>query len=547
MKNIKHIIVSALSLAVLGAGSLSCVGDLDVTPLDPNKQWLNGNYDALFNKCYATITMAGNGGADGDSDVDNFDGGMSPLFRQLWNANELTTDEAICGWGDEGISTFCNNGYDASHPMLRALYYRIYVGLSICNHYLDEAADYNAQMTAEVRLIRALHYYLAADLFGNVPFTLEVSSDLPKQKNRADVMKWVEEEILEIEPDLADPLPKKSTDEGYGRIDKAAAWNLLSRLYLNWEVYCGEARWADAATYAKKVLDSPYTLYKTPTTRTEGDVTHTWTAYQKLFMGDNGENGSSVEAIWPCLGDGKTTTSYGNAFFLIASTFNADMHANPLMPDASNGSSDGCWGGNRARPDLVKKFFPGAAAPNAPSYQMTVSAGDDRAIFWGEGRTLEIETVTEFKEGFSVAKFVNFYSDGGNPHDAKFTDTDLFFMRAAEAYLTYAEATARQNGGNATAEGVALLDELRARSHAAAKGAYTLNDILDEWSREFFFEGRRRVDLVRFGKFGGENNYNWAWKGGVATGTNFPETKNIFAIPTTDIVANTNLDQNPGY
>lgn len=553
MKKIKSILALAACAALTLAGAVSCVKDLDVTPLDPNKQWLGDNYDALFNKCLASITQAGNNGANGDSDVDNFDGGMSPLFRQLWNANELTTDEAICGWGDEGISTFCNNGYDASHPMLRALYYRLYVGISFCNHYLEVAADHDATMTAEVKLVRALHYYLAADLFGNVPFTEVVAPEPPMQKNRADVIKWVEAELLAIEPALSEPQVKKSSDTGYGRLDKAACWNLLSRIYLNWNVYTGEAgRWEDAATYAKKVLDSPYDIYKTPTnasaTIDDVVVNHTWTAYQKLFMGDNGESGASVEAIWPCLCDGLKTTSYGGSFFLIASTFNQDMTTNPLQPAASNGSSDGAWGGNRARPDLVRKFFPKpAVVPNIESYNMIAAAGDDRAIFWGVGRTLEIEKTTEFKEGFSVAKFVNFYSDGSQPHDAKFSDADLFFMRAAEAYLTRAEALTRQNNDVAPAEAVQLLDDLRARSHAAAKGAYTLDDILDEWSREFYFEGRRRVDLVRFGKFGGDNGYNWAWKGGVAEGADFAATKNVFAIPTTDLVANTNLTQNEGY
>ncbi|MCR5019348.1 MAG: RagB/SusD family nutrient uptake outer membrane protein [Bacteroidales bacterium] len=547
MKTIKNILILAACAAMTLVGAVSCIKDLDVTPLDPNKQWLDGNYDALFNKCMASITQAGNNGGDGDSDVDNFDGGMSPLFRQLWNANELTTDEAICGWGDEGISTFCNNGYDAAHPMLRALYYRLYVGISFCNHYLEVAGDHDAKMTAEVKLVRAMHYYLAADLYGNVPFTEVVASDPPQQKSRADVMKWVETQLLEIEPELSDPAPKKSTDSGYGRLDKAACWMLLSRLYLNWAVYTGEeGRWADAATYAKKVIDSPYKLYTESTTVNSGAVSHTWSAYQKLFMADNGESGASVEAIWPCLCDGLTTTSYGGSFFLIASTFNEDMKANPLQPAASNGSSQG-WGGNRARPDLVRKFIPTGTVPNIESYRMTAFAGDDRAIFWGVGRTLEIEKTTEFKEGFSVAKFVNFYSDGSQPHDSKFTDADVFFMRVAEAYLTYAEATARQNSGKATAEGITFLNTLRARSHATAKTAYTLNDILDEWSREFYFEGRRRMDLVRYGKFGGENNYNWAWKNGVAEGANFPATRNIFAIPTTDLVANTNLKQNEGY
>ncbi len=128
------------------------------------------------------------------------------------------------------------------------------------------------------------------------------------------------------------------------------------------------------------------------------------------------------------------------------------------------------------------------------------------------------------------------------------TDADWFFFRAAEAYLTYAEATARQNGGNVTSEGIDALNALRTRAHASHKSSFTLNEILDEWSREFYFEGRRRVDLIRFGKYGGLNcDYIWSWKGGAKEGRNFGEHMNIFAIPKNEMTSNSNLIQNPGY
>ena len=145
-----------------------------------------------------------------------------------------------------------------------------------------------------------------------------------------------------------------------------------------------------------------------------------------------------------------------------------------------------------------------------------------------------------------MAKFINYKSDGSAGHDATFMDADFFFFRTAEAYLTYAEATARQNGGAATAEGVKAINDLRARAHASQKAGYSLNDILDEWSREFYFEGRRRVDLIRFGKFGGNTDYIWQWKGGTYIGRNFDEYRNIYAIPAAQLPVYNNV-QNPGY
>jgi len=103
------------------------------------------------------------------------------------------------------------------------------------------------------------------------------------------------------------------------------------------------------------------------------------------------------------------------------------------------------------------------------------------------------------------------------------------------------------NGGVAPAEAVNAINAIRGRAHALELKRYTLDQILDEWGREFYFEGRRRVDLIRFGKFGGNTGYQWQWKGGVYAGRDFEAFRNVFAIPTDDLIANSKLKQNPGY
>jgi len=533
---IKNIIPAAALMLTVGMTS-SCTSDLDVTPIDPN---LNTEieYYQLFNKCYATIAMAGNGGANGDSDVDGIDGGTSGYVRQMFNANELTTDEAICGWGDDGIASFCYNTYDAAHPMLKGYYYRLYTSVSFCNQYLTEYADRDATMTAEVRFLRALDYFLLMDGWGNVPFTTEVTTTNPVQYTRQQVYNFVESELLDIESSLSEAKAKTSTDSNYGRVDKAAAWILLARLYLNAEVYTGTAQWAKAAEYAQKVMNSSYQLY---TTKKNG-----WSAYQQLFMGDNGENGASVECIFPILQDGLKTTSWGTTLFLMAGSTDANVHIKDAAT-SGNGTTEN-WGGNRARPDLIAKFFPLGNAPQVPAYEMPAEAGDDRAIFDGEGRTLNNTDVSTFTNGYAICKFCNFKTDGSAGHSSQFPDADFFFFRVAEAYLTYAEATARQNNGVTTEAGTAAINALRTRANATTRtSSYSLSDICDEWSREFYFEGRRRMDLVRFGRFGGNNGYTWQWKGGTYEGNDFSANKNVFAIPTNDLINNTNLVQNPGY
>ena len=535
MKTYIKLFIPAATL-LLGMGMTSCVNDLDVKPLDPN---VSTEYTpiGLYNKCYANFAMEGNAGG-GSTDIVASDAGTTGLLRQMFNANELPTDEAICGWGDPGIATFINNGYGADHPMLEMYYNRLTVGIDYCNQYINVAADYDATMTAEVRLLRAIEYYLLMDAFGNVPFGTALEK--PVQFTRAQMYDWLVNEVKNLEPALMDAKAKKSSDANYGRLDKAAAWMLLARLYLNAEVYTGSAHWEEAALYAKKVMESSYKLN---TTSVGG-----WSAYQMLFMGDNGETDAAYEAVFPIKADGLTTTQYGASFFYIASTFGGEMHANPADADATNGTS-GAWSGNRARADLVLKFFPQAAvdeaaAPNVQSYDMTIAAGDDRALFCGEGHTLNADDPATFTSGFGVAKFTNFKTDGSAGHDATFPDTDFFLFRVGEAYLTYAEALFRQGQ---VGEALTTINRLRERAHATPKQSIELKDICDEWCREFFFEGRRRTDLIRFGYFGGRNGYNWQWKGGEYTGTNFEETRNIFAIPTKDLTANKNMKQNPGY
>ncbi|MBR5392425.1 MAG: RagB/SusD family nutrient uptake outer membrane protein [Prevotella sp.] len=527
-------IIPAAAVLFAAVGLSSCTGDLDVTPIDPSKTMVPDE-TSLFTKCYSNMALQGQTGANGDCDIDGLDGGTAGFVRQLWNSNELTTDEAICAWGDPGIPAFNYNQWDASHPMLKGFYYRLYTGIAFCNHYLEVCAGMDATHEAEVRFLRALYYYHLMDAFGNVPFATTLMSTPPPQIQRADLFKWIEEELLAVKDQLMAPAARKDSDNGYGRADQDAANLLLARMYLNAEVYTGSARWAEAKEYAEKVINGPHKLW---TTGTNG-----FSAYQMLFMGDNGSNGASQEAILPLLQDGVKTTAWCTSLFLMASTWKADMDTE------GNYNTSELWAGNRARIQLVAKFFPNNDAPQVSIKDMAVAAGDDRALFFGIDRELSISTPTEFTSGYSVGKFRNTYAGGGSPHNSQFIDTDFFLMRSAEAYLIAAEADARLNGGTTSSAGANYINALRERAHTSTFNSYTTEQILDERSRELYFEGFRRTDLIRYGYFGGSNSgrYLWEWKGGSQNGAAFSADLNLFAIPAEDINANPNLTQNPGY
>jgi hypothetical protein len=505
---------------------------LNVTPIDPSVTQ-EFDQEAVFAKIYASMALTGQQGPAGipDLDSDYIDEGTSAFVRLIWNLNDLNSDEAICSWGDPGIPemNFCQ--WTSSHDQIKGLYARLYFIVTLSNHFLEETDgltdDTSVKERAEARFIRALSYYYLLDFFGNVPFTTVVSTEAPEQIQRADLYAWIESELLDLEENMYDVKAAP-----YYRVDKAANWLLLSRLYLNANIYTGTAQWDNAAIYAKKVIDSGYTLAS---------------KYEYLFMADNAGSidGSSIndapnEIILPIAADGIKTYSYGSSLFLIASTHTSGM------PDW--GTTEG-WGGNRARAALIEKFFPdGVAATDSATLStgLPALADDDRALFYGYERTLDIETYTTFKEGYSVTKWKNIRADGEDTNDTKWTDTDVPFMRATEAYLTYAEAVLR-NG--ATVDGYTALEAVnvvRTRANATPKTTIDLDDLLDEWSREFYFEGRRRSDLIRYDYYGG-STYNWDWKGGTAAGTQFNEFYNLMPIPSADMSANSNLVQNEGY
>ena len=547
----KYILPTAALLLSLGFSS--CTKDLDVEPIDPSKN-LVVDAEKLFNKCYAEFVLEG---YDlGSSELDLGDSGLSVLYRLMWNANELTTDEAICGWTDKGIADFDYNTYTANNDCLYGFYWRLCLGVSLCNQYIKECADYDETMTAEVHFLRALYYYYLLDNYGNPSFTETISSDNPVQISSADLYAWIVNDLEQNMDKMLAPSVRKRGQANYARADQSAAWMLLARLHLNAEKYCGQAHWNEAKTYAEKVInESGRSIWMGDDAVNHLSANGLYSAYQMLFMADNDESGAMNEAIFSFALDGANTASWGASTFLFASTWDSYMVAD--YPQTSNQA----WGGNRTRVDLLRKFISTDRLDGLGDWSpetIVEAAGDDRALFYGNNsdgkgqvkdRKYTNDVLATFTEGFATTKFSSNRSDGAATHDPSQTDNDIFLMRLAEAYLIYAEAEARAAGSNTTLEkGTAYINVLRTRANNnVQKASYTLNEILDERSRELYFEGMRRTDLIRYGYFGGNTNYTWQWKGGVQNGTRFEAYRDIFPLPSTELGANINLKQNPGY
>lgn len=541
--------------------------DLNKGNIDPTVD-ANPNITGLYSKCYAGLIMEGN---DGNADFSIDDAGKSCLLRNLFNFNEVPTDEAACWWSDGGIEDVTKNKFESGNATLKNLYYRLMSNISYENHFLSlDAAQEDKTKYAEVRVLRAYNYFLMLDFFGDPTFIDKISPETPRQAHsynskfeegktytRAELLQlgreflfnWVESELLAAEPDLLEAKPETDTNPDYGRVDKGTCWLLLSRLYLNAGTYLNNdgqnnQYWDKALEYAERVINSDYKLFDDSKMSNEAKA-NGYKPYDLLFMGDNGSNGASCEALLPLMQDGDKTQGYGGSMFFVAALWDGTMQT---VTDKNAATTANSWSGMRVRPQFVEKFFTHPKdVVNKKASEIRAMNVDDRAILWGKDRTLEIGANDKFVKGIATPKWNNNYSNGGTPHDSYNVDIDFFLFRVAEAYLNAAEAEMHLNG-ESSAKAKKYIDALRNRAHARPRASYTLNDVLDERARELYCEGLRRTDLIRFNQFGGSQaTYNWELKGGSTNGTTFAKTYNVYPLPSSEVLSNKNLTQIDGY
>jgi hypothetical protein len=510
---------------------MSACTDLDVQPrndLTPDVFFSDdAAYERFLTRIYAGLAVTGQQGPAGNADIKSLDEGFSSYLRQCWQLQELPTDEAIIAWNDDGLPDLVTQGWSSTNQFVRAMYYRVFFQVSLANEFLRESTpekldargvskevvDQMATYRAEARFMRALSYWHGIDFFGDIPFYTEdqvIGSTAPTQLSRREVFNIIVNELNEIESDMLE-----AGTAPYGRADKGALWMLQAKLYLNGEVYTGgETYWNEAVEACNKIIESgAYTLMD---------------EYHHNFLADNDR---STEIIWSVNFDGDATQTFGGTTYLVHAAIGGAMNAEDY--GVNNG-----WGGLRTLPSLVDRF---------PDETGNI---DERAIFFTEGQTKAVEAINEFTNGYTVPKYQNVTSEGVAGSDPTFADTDYPMFRFGEVHLTYAEAVLRgaSNGDLGTA--VAYINALRQRAYNNDAGNISeadlnLDFILDERSRELYWEGVRRTDLIRFGQF--TENGTWAWKGNVQEGRTTSPHLNLYPIPAEELLANDNLEQNQGY
>ena len=430
----------------------------------------------------------------------------------------------------------------------------MYWGMGLCNDPIEniEKRDVanmgiseteKAAFIAELKLLRAFHYLKLMDLFGNIPVVTKVGEPLkPETLPRAEVFAFIEKEILEN----VDKAPKLSR-QMMGRMSQAGAYAMLVELYLNAEKWTGKARWDDCVAAADKLisgqaggqngamaLDPNISDQFKPTNDLSKEVIFSiaydykvanfqpsWTSefyhfkQQEIYGG--GRNGNDGVVVIPG----------------VYTTFNnMDLRKSQwLLEGPMVKFSDGT-------PVLASEEYNGQQLVFVDNIRKNKS--NSTVSNMSEGEENSGVRFNKYKLGNQVKG-----KDGQEP-DPNYNNTDWNIYRLTWVYFAKAEALMRKNGGVATAEAVALINDCKKRAFTAEAwpaNAYTtatltLDELLAERGREFIFEGFRRNDLIRFGKF---TTASW-WD---HTPSN--EAKTLFPIPQRQIDLNGNLKQNPGY
>jgi hypothetical protein len=530
MKKILYIL-SICALLVQGA----CTDDLNQYPtIEATSESVYANpdnYISVLAKCYASMVVEGQEKMSSGNKADLSIRRNEDYMRTYFNLQEAGTEEIGATWleGDKfaGITYMTwTNDDDWVYDM----YYHCYYSISICNEFLKNSTDSKiagfteAQQAAirtyraEARFLRAMFYYHALDLFHDIPFADESnigSSKLPEKWNAPKVFDWIEAELI----DCSESMSNADNCE-YGHAPRAAAWMLLSRLYLNAESYEVAPHYAECMTYSQKVIDEGYALESN---------------YSKLFNADNHlRSGKGKEIIFPLVVDPVNVASGGTTSYLVSGQADGGLDTLAKIVGAEE-----AWSMFRIRGEIPALFSNG---------------DDDRAMFYSDGQTQYMPNgVTDRSGGYFVIKWSNITDAGTVASKTKDNGvaTDFPMFRLADAYLMYAESAARTNTNLSTALG--YVNELRTKRNAASvteaemlatgttpTGTIPFKFFLDERARELYWECVRRTDLIRFDCFT-TDKYLWQWKGNVLDGAAVEAERNTYPIPLADIAANPNL------
>lgn len=374
--------------------------------------------------------------------------------------------------------------------------------------------DGKAKMIAELKTLRAFVSYKALDLFGNIPLSLDfLNTELPEQLTRAEAFEIIEQELLD-NYSLLDANPNMAT---YGRCIRPVAFTILAKMYLNAEKWIGTPRYDDAISMCDSIINTGAYILEPN--------------YFNNFMA---ENEGSRENIFVIPYD--RLTGFG---------LQMHMYTLPITLLPKYGyQSTWSWNGMVAMPTFYDLYD--AADSRIKSFEVGPQFDlSGNPIIGLDGTQINFtNTVSDIygsdeDEGARCFKWE--FPSGLSGWESM--DNDWAIFRYSDILLIKAEAIMRKNSGTPDQTAVDLVNMVRERafgnsSHNYTIATLTMDELLDERGRELAWEGHRRQDLIRFGKFGD------AWFEKDAWTDNYRE---LYPIPTLALSANPNLQQNTGY
>ncbi|MBC9935041.1 RagB/SusD family nutrient uptake outer membrane protein [Chitinophaga qingshengii] len=434
-----------------------------------------------------------------------------------WKMNEVTTDETTvpsrgADWNEGGLwRVLISHQFPVTHQYINDMWNSIYQnGVNPINAILQKLDQSKIQLPtkdqiqAQMKVLRAFHFYLAMDAFGNIPIVTSFSqADPPKNTPRAQAFTFIEKEIL----DNIQALPAELNTKNYGKVTKGMGFMLLARLYANAEVYTGTARWNDCIRMCDSVTKQGYQLEADYFTNFS---THNETSKENIFVVPyDAINAKGMMLHY-------LTLHYNNRYTygLPSSPWNGWCTLKAHYESYDND-------------DKRKTMFLVGQQYSQDGTPLKTEQGDP-LIFTPEINDLANATQVE------GVRIVKYEIQKNTPYADQ--DNDLVIFRYADALMLKAECLLRtgQQGPALT-----LVNEVRARNFATAKPlvTLTLDNLLAERGREFIWEGCRRQDLIRFGK------WNSAWQFHAPD----QDFRKLFPIPQAQLDANPNLEQNMGY
>lgn len=479
--------------------------------------------------------------------------GLQGTCRGIYDYNTLTTDEAMIpirggDWYDGGLwENMYKHKWNANDIYLYNVWKYLYKVIVLSNQSLSVIDSHKHLLStkqfieykAEVRAVRALFYYYAMDMFGRIPIvtSYDVKPDQVIQSERSDVFKFIVDELQYVAPLLADTHSNKEGDY-YGRITSPVVNFLLAKLALNAEIYADDD-WTD-----NQKQDGKNIFFTVNGVKKNAWETCIWYCEQLTQEGYQlEENYASNFAV-------HNENSKEN-IFSIPLDKNLYLNEYHYLFRSRHYKHGGAYGGSSengtcATISTVKAYGYGTDHVDTRFkinfYADTVFV-DGEKIYLDDGsplvyRPLELKlnlSDSPYKKtaGARVGKYEvdrTAYSDGRQ------VDNDIVLFRYADALLMQAEAKVR-NGES----GLDELNKIRARVGMPYYAEATLSNILNERLLELVWEGWRRQDLIRFGKF------TKAYDQRIPLENENTGFTTVFPIPQRCLDLNKKLTQNKGY